>query len=200
LFDVGDFLAASFVGFIELLDSGPEKVVGILVVSREQSSFRLCVGLKVPIRMDMENIGEFLGVAANQDGPVTVQGIFLGAHQSDAAFADSHFETFQAFLKQRRLSNPVVIRPVADVAITFVAASTQFLAEEYVANAVFLEFLLQRWSAEPRQTAEWPGPNVGHDLDAVLLQQRDKLGKFVGRVTDGEERVHSSKIVAAILY
>ena len=103
-------------------------------------------------------------------------------------------------VRRRRLCDTVVIRPVADVAITFVAASTQFLAEEDVANAVFLEFLFQRWSAEPLQTAEWPGPDVGHDLDAVLLEQPEEAGKIVGRVTDGEERVHGSRMAVAILY
>jgi hypothetical protein len=35
LFDISDFVAASFVRFIELLDAGPEKIAGILMVSGE---------------------------------------------------------------------------------------------------------------------------------------------------------------------
>ncbi len=169
LFDVGDFLATAFVGFIELLDAGAEKIVGVLVVTREQAGFRFFVGFQFPVRMDVGNIGEFFCVAADKYGPVAVQRIFFRTHQGDPCFGDSDFEAFQTFLKHWRLCDAVIFHPVADVALTFVTAGTEFLAEEDIADAVFFELPLQRRTTEPRQTAKGPGSDVGHNLDAVLL-------------------------------
>lgn len=124
MFDVGDFLATSRVGLIELLDPGAEEIIGILVVSSKESRFRQFVWLKVSVGMDVRNFGEFPGVATDEYGPVAVKRILFGAHQGDAAFLDTHLEAFQPLLKQWCLSDPVIISAVADVALPFVASGT----------------------------------------------------------------------------
>ncbi len=107
---------------------------------------------------------------------MAIQGFFLRAHQCDAKLFRAGQHALDARLERRRGRQTRILNLAVLVAGRVFGAGAQFLAEEYVCNAVLHElcgksFLIELWMPP----AEWARAHVGHGRDAVCGQETDEL-------------------------
>ncbi len=127
--------------------------------------------------------------AADQQSPVALRGIFLGAQHGHIVFADTALKTRQTFPKTWRCRNSIV-EDVTLVIIKLIAfgAPAQFPAQKQIPNACGGERRLQVFLVELGGVFRIRlRPRIHHDLNTLRLQQAEKVIHSMVGMPDGED-------------
>ena len=157
----------------------------------QQAVLRLLMTFKRSIRKNMKNSKTTLAqMGGNQNAAMTIERFFFSTHQCDPHFCRALNDSINSSLECRRAGNQTIICPTVYVTFTFRPSRAEFLAKENIRDTVFLQGALKRRAIKVRVVLTVRGrANIGHCLNVVLLQQRQKLRELQIGMADCEHRL-----------
>ena len=151
----------------------------------------LLFGLGAPVAPHVDNAYCPLGEhATDQAAAMTVGGVFFPAHQRGAVGFDGALDLFDAALKRRRLSEPIVTHvALVVVELLVVGPAAEQISEKPVLDSPTAQLVADGLAIEVRRVAGvGTRAHVDDQGDLVLLDQRQELCRRMTRMPDREDR------------
>jgi hypothetical protein len=133
-------------------------------------------------------------MAADENGTVAFEAIFLGAHQREAKFARAFADAFEAGLEGGKFGDAFVAGDALNVNFAFDAAGAEFVAEENVLDVGGAEGGFEGGAVELRSPgAEGVAADVADGFDFVLAQEVEEFFRGVRGMADGKKVRHARR-------
>src|SRR6266566_5569389 len=144
--------------------------------------------LQRSIGKDVLDVEAAAHVAADEDGAVAFERVFLGTEQSEAKLFGASSQPLDTAQKSGGLGDQVVAGDAIDVAFALRAPGAQRFAHGSVVDLRAAEAEFEDWLAElGKPRAERGAANISEGTDVVKLEQLQEVLPGVHRVTDSEE-------------